>query len=244
MRELMISYIAVIGLMLGSFFNVYVYRTLNNLQWYKGKSRCDNCKHELGVLDLIPLISFIYLRGKCRYCGNKIGYNHIISEVLFLIGFTTLAIFEPLDLTSCIAYVVLITIGINVISDIIERVTLTNTIYLGGFIVVILKIITNLTLVGWLPCLVYVVLVAFCCVILHFISNLMQKVMGGGDFDILLLFFAYGGIQCMLDSLFLGSFIGTLVLLPLLVTGKVNRKTELPFVPILYIGFLIHIIIR
>ncbi len=57
------------GLVFGSFLNVWIWRVRNSLDWVRGKSQCDNCAHPLSVLDLIPVASWLFLRGRCRYCG-------------------------------------------------------------------------------------------------------------------------------------------------------------------------------
>lgn len=72
----------IIGSMLGSFFTLVVYRLpLKQNITYK-RSYCPICNHALEFLDLIPIISFIALKGKCRYCGEKIKIRYLIFEIL------------------------------------------------------------------------------------------------------------------------------------------------------------------
>ena len=72
----------VFGLVFGSFLNVVVYRLKTRQNIYFGGSFCPECKTQLKWYDLIPLLSFIYLRGRCRYCRKKISWQYPIVEIL------------------------------------------------------------------------------------------------------------------------------------------------------------------
>lgn len=74
-------FIFILGLFFGSFFNVLADR-LSKEQSINGRSRCDHCKHVLAWYDLIPVISFTLLKGKCRYCKAPINKGHLYSEIL------------------------------------------------------------------------------------------------------------------------------------------------------------------
>jgi leader peptidase (prepilin peptidase)/N-methyltransferase len=83
--------IFIAGLFVGSFLNVVIDRTGRNEAFLKGRSYCEFCKKHLGFFDLIPLLSFIFLKGKCRYCKKKLSFQYPIVEIitgfLFLISF-------------------------------------------------------------------------------------------------------------------------------------------------------------
>ena len=67
-----------IGASIFSFLNVVIYRLPRGMQFSLGKSMCTTCKHELVRKDLIPIISWVSLRGKCRYCGARISARYTI----------------------------------------------------------------------------------------------------------------------------------------------------------------------
>ena len=69
------------GLCIGSFLNVIILRLRSDEQWIQGRSHCMNCKAYLAAWDLIPLISFIVLHGKCRYCAVKISWQYPLVEL-------------------------------------------------------------------------------------------------------------------------------------------------------------------
>lgn len=69
------------GLCIGSFLNVLIYRLPRGLNAAKGFSFCPACNHRLFALDLIPLFSWLFLRGKCRYCGARISAQYPVVEL-------------------------------------------------------------------------------------------------------------------------------------------------------------------
>ncbi|MCP2519106.1 prepilin peptidase [SCandidatus Aminicenantes bacterium Aminicenantia_JdfR_composite] len=95
--------IILFGLIWGSFLNVIIYRLPRNISIVKPASFCPSCKHKIPFYYNIPLISFIILKGKCKYCGNKISFMYPLVELLtpisiillyFKYSFTTFFLFS------------------------------------------------------------------------------------------------------------------------------------------------------
>lgn len=84
-------FFGVFGLVIGSFLNVCIYRIPEGRTIVKGHSMCMSCAHELGALDLVPLFSWIFLKGKCRYCGAPIASRYAKIEGLTCLTFAVLA---------------------------------------------------------------------------------------------------------------------------------------------------------
>lgn len=86
----------ILGCVFGSFFYVVGTRLPKNESLVRPGSHCTFCNHKLGVLDLIPLFSFLFLRGKCRYCHQKLSWGYFISElstgILFLLSYLKFSI--------------------------------------------------------------------------------------------------------------------------------------------------------
>ena len=72
----------ILGLSVGSFLCVCIYRLPRDRSIIKPPSHCESCGRKLGMLDLIPIVSYLALRGKCRYCGEKIPANVLIVELV------------------------------------------------------------------------------------------------------------------------------------------------------------------
>lgn len=73
---------AILGLMIGSFLNVCIYRLPAGLTIVRGHSFCPNCKHDLGALDLVPVFSYLLLGRRCRYCHEPISSRYMRIELL------------------------------------------------------------------------------------------------------------------------------------------------------------------
>ncbi len=88
----------IIGALFGSFYTLAIYRIPKRQDITHTHSYCPNCNHKLGLLDLIPIFSYIFLRGRCRYCKEKIRPRYFIIEVLSGIVFVALGILMKLDI--------------------------------------------------------------------------------------------------------------------------------------------------
>ena len=93
-----IVYIGLIGLLIGSFLNVVIYRLPLGETIVKGRSHCPICRHDLGALDLMPVFSFLFLDRRCRYCKAPISWRYMIIEIStgFFFALATL-VYQPLD---------------------------------------------------------------------------------------------------------------------------------------------------
>ena len=90
--------IFVMGTVFGSFFTLAVYRIPKRQDIVHTHSYCPNCDHKLGFLDLIPVFSYIFLGGKCRYCKKKIRPRYLILEILSGLTFVTIAYFGNVNI--------------------------------------------------------------------------------------------------------------------------------------------------
>jgi len=82
----------IFGTVFASFITCTAGRTLAGEDWTKGYSHCDTCGHRLGTLDLFPVLSYVFLRGKCRYCGAKVPIRCLLSEVFLGVLFVGLVL--------------------------------------------------------------------------------------------------------------------------------------------------------
>lgn len=98
MEILLYIYIFVFGIIIGSFLNVCIYRIPARETIVKGSSHCMTCGHRLIWIDLFPIFSWLFLRGKCRYCGAKISKRYPLIEtltgILFVLAFIKFPIFD------------------------------------------------------------------------------------------------------------------------------------------------------
>lgn len=87
----------IFGTCMGSFLNCAAWRSVREESFLKGRSHCTTCGHELGLRDLIPVISWLSTKGKCRYCGDKVSVRYPLTEIAF--GIITVLCLLRFDLT-------------------------------------------------------------------------------------------------------------------------------------------------
>lgn len=89
-KAFILIYLAAVGLIFGSFVNAFVWRFKQKRDWVRERSECPHCHHVLTAKDLVPVFSFILLKGKCRYCGKKIEDTplpEIATSLLFVLSY-------------------------------------------------------------------------------------------------------------------------------------------------------------
>ena len=91
-----IIFSAIVGAVFGSFITALVYRTKHKRSMSEKHSVCPHCQHPLGWLDLFPILSYIGLRGRCRYCHKAIGGQYVLIEIAtaLLFGFSSWLILD------------------------------------------------------------------------------------------------------------------------------------------------------
>jgi leader peptidase (prepilin peptidase)/N-methyltransferase len=87
----------VLGTVFGSFINCMAWRIVHHESVLKGRSHCAVCGHALGPADLVPVFSYLFLRGRCRYCGEKISPRYMIVELLTGLAFLGIVLRYPLN---------------------------------------------------------------------------------------------------------------------------------------------------
>ncbi len=78
----MVGFVGLLGVIMGSAMSAVAWRVPRGLSWVKGRSACTACGATLGPADLVPLLSFLAARGRCRHCGAGIGWRYPLTELL------------------------------------------------------------------------------------------------------------------------------------------------------------------
>ena len=131
-----------IGTLFGSFFTLAVYRIPIRQDITHTRSYCPNCNHKLGFWDMIPILSYIFLRGKCRYCKQKIRIRYLLLEILSGLIFVLFASSIKLSLYTINEQILMYyAFGILYIATIIiiagidkEKIKIEKPVLLFGFI--------------------------------------------------------------------------------------------------------------
>jgi leader peptidase (prepilin peptidase) / N-methyltransferase len=152
MKNFLYILIFIIGSFFGSFFTLAVYRIPKKEDILIKHSYCPNCNHKLGFFDLFPIFSYIFLGGKCRYCGLKIRPRYLILEVFSGITFLILAIVTKTSIESfnsiiSLAFLLVYISILFIIAGIDkENVKIEKSVITVGYIIEIIYIIYQCTL--------------------------------------------------------------------------------------------------
>jgi prepilin signal peptidase PulO-like enzyme (type II secretory pathway) len=243
-------FLGFIGLAFGSFVGALVWRLHEGKDFVSDRSECEHCHHKLGVLDLIPLASWLALKGKCRYCGAKIGVSAPLLELAMAVLFVGSYYMFPFPLETWPAWtsfglwlVYLVGLMALLVYD-LRWMILPNVIIfpLMGVAVVesILRqiFLTGMSPLDWANSAIFgIVALAGLYWVLYTFSK--GKWVGYGDVKLGLFMGIALGFQRSLLALFLANIIGFLVVLPGILTGKLKRTTRIPFGPFLIAAFVI-----
>ena len=228
-----------IGCCLGSFINV----VLSRKDWYKGRSRCDACQCTLKWYDLIPIISFCLLKGKCRKCHSKIGVLHLASELYMGCGFAAVCDYFQYGMMAAIIQIAaIIFLGIYAISDTKEYAVSTLYLYGGLMTVSLLRMIDILSMGDIQKVAIFVITHGMVYIAFRLLAIKTHNHIGEGDFDIFMLILLAVGTFNTLLCITIASVIGTCLYLPLVISKNHERTAPIPLAPLLYVGFVITLL--
>lgn len=243
MIELIATGFGILGLIIGSFLNVVIYRTPRKISLIKPGSKCSNCENSIKWYDNIPIISYFILRGKCRNCHNKISLRYPLVEAI--VGLLYLASYLKFDLTiDFLLAIIFITAAIIIIFIDIDFK------YIPDLLVIIIALlgVTQSVLsaifdgVNQLYGHLFGLLFGFTAMLLIRVAGYVfykKEALGFGDVKLMAasgLFLGFGNI--LLTMLF-ASILGAVVELSLLKLGKRKRGEEIPFGPYLIFAMFV-----
>jgi prepilin signal peptidase PulO-like enzyme (type II secretory pathway) len=234
MEFLIYFFVFILGLAVGSFLNCVIYRLETGESFLKGRSYCPHCKHILSWKDLIPIFSFLILKGKCRYCRRPISLQYPLVEfftgilfVLFLIygGRTSIDLIFYWVLTCFLIIIFVYDLKHYLIPDKIIYPAIAIA-FLNQILTSNIEHLTSNLILGILPSLFFLTIVL--------ISH--ETWMGFGDFKLSILMGLILGWPKIMVALFFAFFSGALVSLVLIFFRKKTLKSQIPFAPLLVIG--------
>ena len=228
------AFLWLFGACIFSFLNVVIYRVPRQLSFVRGRSQCPGCGHCLTGLDMVPVFSWLFLRGRCRYCGGKISARYTWIELfggciallcVFKIGFNLAAFtaFAFLGMLTVVAFV-----------D-IDTMEIPDELVLAIFLIGLISIVTmpGTALVGRLIGMIAVSLP------LLLITLVVPGAFGGGDIKLMSACGLLLGWKLNLVALLLAILGGGLYGMYLLACKKKGRKEHFAFGPFLCAGMLI-----
>ena len=225
----------ILGLFMGSFYTVIGLRLPNRENFITNRSYCDKCHHELSLLDMIPILSYLFLRRRCRYCHSRIDslstYMEFFTGVLFALSYYVFGLsyelYIALGIVSMLIIISVSDMKYMVIPDEI-------LIFFTGYFLILFGLRDGIIHVSFN--LVYgLIMFSLMYLIMLFGNFLFKKeTLGGGDIKLM---FVIGLVLHPLLSLFV-IFFGSLLALPVSLIVLLKTKRNLvPFGPFLLISF-------
>jgi len=235
-------FVSIFGLIIGSFINVCIYRIPIGESIAFPPSHCGKCKHKLSALDLVPVLSFIFLKRKCRYCGENISMRYPLVEILVSILFVLTYIRYGFSLEYLAFLVLLISLVIISFIDLDHKIIPNKmTLFIG--ILGIVFVIFGIT-VKWQDALLGLLVGGGILYLLGLLSLFFMKKegMGGGDIKLLAVAGLYLGWQRIIFSLMISSYVALFIIGILLVFKKIKKTQSIPFGPFLSTGIIIVVL--
>ena len=228
------TFIFIFGICIGSFLNVCIYRIPQEISISKGRSFCPSCHHQLHAIDLVPLFSFLFLKGKCRYCHEKISPRYFCIELLTGILFVLIYHMNQMSILfflNCIFVSLLIVIGF-IDYD-------TMDIYDYNHICFILLAVLRLIFVHDLSITSLLLGAIVISLPLLIIYLLTKGGIGMGDIKLMASAGLFLGFKNIIVAFIIGTIFAALVGAYYLLRGQKEKQDRMAFGPFLAIGLFI-----
>jgi leader peptidase (prepilin peptidase)/N-methyltransferase len=245
------------GITIGSFLNVCVYRLPLERSIAKGFSACPQCNARLTAVDLVPVVSYIALHGKCRHCGGRISPEYPVVEsatgVLFVLLYMRFvhvsgAVISG-NLYDFLIYAALVSLLIVIALIDFKHMIIPNGLVIAGLVLGGVKLALSvffpdifggwpLYAIGFAAGGLPLLLIALFC-----LWVLKKEALGGGDIKLMAFAGLVIGWKLIIPAYLIGVVTGAVAGIILMAVGKKKRGDEIPFGPFLCFGVLVSVFV-
>lgn len=228
----------VVGAVIGSFLNVCIHRLPRGESIVFPASHCVSCGEKLSALDLIPILGYFLLKGRCRYCGSGISLRYPLVEAVSAGAFALVWMAGGGDVFAFIFKVVFISLLLVVFFTDLENQVVPDAVTLPGIAV---GLVYNYFDRNFFSAIEGMLLGYFLLYLVGRVGKFIFKkdALGEGDLYVAALLGAFLGWEKLLLALFLAYIIAAVVSLVFLISGKVKIGQAVPFAPALAAGGVI-----
>ena len=233
---MIITLIIIIGLVIGSFLNVCIYRLQKHVSISKPRSHCPNCKHQLKIWENIPVLSYLLLKGKCSNCKIKISIRYPLVEILTDLTFVVIYHYFDISIETILLMIFFSIVIILTFID-IDVQLLPNNLLIISILPIIAFILINQTN-SYLNHIYGAVLLASLFLMIGYVGKLIYKVdsMGMGDVKYAAVIGLLLGWEKGALALVIAFFSAAIIIIFMAIYKKLSRKQRIPFGPFLSIG--------
>ena len=225
---------AVLGLCIGSFFNVCICRLPERRSIAWPRSSCPHCGRRLAPRDLVPVLSYLWLGGRCRYCREPISPQYPIVELATGLLFAAVVAAYGVSLVS-LKYLIFVSLLMIITGTDINTCLIPDMVTYPGMA---MGLILSLFIPG-ISFLRSIVGLLVCGGVVYLLAWASRGGMGGGDIKLMGMMGAFLGWDAGLLALFVGALLGSVVGIVRIASGKQKRRDPMPFGPFLAVGGLI-----
>ncbi|MDD2371019.1 MAG: prepilin peptidase [Firmicutes bacterium] len=225
----------IFGLVIGSFLNVLVYRVPKKISIIKGRSYCPSCNHKILDRDLVPVLSYILLGGKCRHCGSKISLRYPIVELSTGLMALGIVFVKGIFLEALVIFALgVILLAISLID--IETMTIPDSL--------IIAIIPLVILIAWVTgdwnIWGRIIGALIISVPMYISLYFVKDGFGGGDIKLFAVLGLFLGWENMLLTILISSVLGAVIGIIMTKSKKENISGKhIPFGPYICFGAMI-----
>jgi leader peptidase (prepilin peptidase)/N-methyltransferase len=231
----------IVGMCIGSFLNVCIYRLPMAKSIIHPGSMCPSCENPIHFYDNIPIISYLWLRGKCRFCSTPISIRYPLVEAMS--GLLCLGVFLKFGPTvqALIYFLFIATLLAITFIDIDHRI-IPNVISLPGIPIFFLASLALPTLT-YLDSLLGILVGGGTLYLVAFAYSILthKEGMGMGDIKLLAMIGALIGWKGVFFTIFVSSAVGTVSGMVVMLVSRQGMKMKIPFGPFLAIGAITYI---
>lgn len=234
--------IFILGLIVGSFSNVCIYRIPRNESIIFPASHCPKCRSNISLKDNIPLLSYILLKGRCRNCKNKISIQYPIVELLTGLTYLIIYLIYGLSIQSLIYIILSSALIIIAFIDLNEQIV-PDVISLPGIVIGFI-ISFFVPYISFINSALGVIVGGGIILIIGLAGSVIFKkeAMGGGDVKLAAMIGAFLGWRYTIISLFLGFLLGAVAGIFLILSKIKSREDTVPFGPFIVLGSFITLL--
>jgi leader peptidase (prepilin peptidase)/N-methyltransferase len=236
-----IGFIVFIGLSLGSFLNVVIYRLPRGMSLALPRSHCTLCKKPIRIFDNIPLFSYLFLAGKCRHCGSAIPLRYLLVEVLTAALLAGLYVRFQLS-AAMVIYGTLFIFLVPITFIDIDRQIIPDKLTVPGFILG-LALVFGFHFLSWKQVLSGILLPGPSLWLLGLGATalLKKEALGFGDVKLLMMAGVFLGFWGVLLSLFLGAVSAVVFLAGGSAMKRLDLRDRIPFGPFIALGIIVYV---
>ncbi len=235
-------WVFILGLCIGSFLNVCIYRLPESKSIVKPRSMCPNCGTLIRFYDNIPILSYVWLKGKCRHCDAPISLRYPVVELLS--GLFAAGVFFKygISLEAAVYYVFIATLLVITFIDIDHQI-IPDVITLPG-IPIFFGASFALPQITYIESILGLLIGGGSLFLVAWMYHLLTKKegMGGGDIKLLGMMGAIIGWKGVLFTIFAASAVGTVSGMLIMLKTRKSMKLAVPFGPFLAIGGITYIL--